>query len=60
MIEVGPRVLAIAYMPKDAAVPAEVLAKFTRTMLRNTPVPQTNTTLVSFRPLNGYAGEYTY
>lgn len=43
IIDVGPNVIAMAYIPKDAAVPEVVVAKLTRTILRNIPVPQTST-----------------
>lgn len=43
MIDVGPKVEAMAKTPNEAAVPAFVLAKLTRTMLRNIPIPQADT-----------------
>jgi hypothetical protein len=43
IMEVGPNDTAIAYIPNEAAVPDVVLAKLTRTILRNIPTPQTHT-----------------
>lgn len=47
MTDVGPRDIAMAYMPNDAPVPASVLAKLTRAMLKNIPIPHTHTYLIS-------------
>ncbi len=43
MIVVGPNVEAMAKTANDAAVPAFVLAKLTRTILRNIPIPHADT-----------------
>lgn len=47
MTDVGPRDIAMAYMPNDAPVPASVWAKLTRAMLRNMPIPHTHTCQIS-------------
>ena len=47
MIEVGPRDMAMAKIPNDAAVPDLVAAKLTRIMLRNMPMPHTDTNKIN-------------
>ena len=43
IIDTGPKDTATAYIPKDAAVPADVSAKLTRHMQSSIPIPQTHT-----------------
>lgn len=43
IIDTGPKDTATAYIPKDAAVPADVSAKLTRHMQSSIPIPQMHT-----------------
>lgn len=48
MIEVGPRDMAMAKIPNDAAVPDLVAAKLTRIMLKNMPIPHAHTRRIRY------------